>query len=101
MVPRGLELRTLRLLAVRSDQLSFETGWGDCRTLVANDTLQTCISRGRGMHPAAAEYSEQSVETVSHEASHRQQNMALSTGFWSHAGLSRGPYGYWPYALTS
>ena len=20
---------------------------------------------------------------------------------WSHAGLNRGPYGYWPYALTS
>ena len=27
MVPRGLELRTLRLLAVRSDQLSYETSW--------------------------------------------------------------------------
>ena len=26
MVPRGLEPRTLRLLAVRSDQLSYETG---------------------------------------------------------------------------
>ena len=20
---------------------------------------------------------------------------------WSHAGLNRGPYGYWPYALTN
>ena len=27
MVPRGLEPRTLRLLAVRSDQLSYETLW--------------------------------------------------------------------------
>ena len=27
MVPRGLELRTLRLLAVRSNQLSYETWW--------------------------------------------------------------------------
>ena len=27
MVPRGLEPRTLRLLAVRSDQLSYETCW--------------------------------------------------------------------------
>ena len=28
MVPRGLEPRTLRLLAVRSNQLSYETCWG-------------------------------------------------------------------------
>ena len=27
MAPRGLEPRTLRLLAVRSDQLSYETSW--------------------------------------------------------------------------
>ena len=27
MVPHGLEPRTLRLLAVRSDQLSYETLW--------------------------------------------------------------------------
>ena len=27
MVPRGLEPRTLRLLAVRSNQLSYETNW--------------------------------------------------------------------------
>ena len=27
MVPRGLEPRTLRLLAVRSNQLSYETSW--------------------------------------------------------------------------
>ena len=27
VVPRGLEPRTLRLLAVRSNQLSYETSW--------------------------------------------------------------------------
>ena len=27
LVPRGLEPRTLRLLAVRSNQLSYETSW--------------------------------------------------------------------------
>ena len=27
VVPRGLEPRTLRLLPVRSDQLSYETAW--------------------------------------------------------------------------
>ena len=27
VVPRGLEPRTLRLLAVRSNQLSYETNW--------------------------------------------------------------------------
>ena len=26
---------------------------------------------------------------------------ASITQTWSHAGLNRGPYGYWPYALTS
>ena len=32
MVPRGLEPRTLRLLAIRSNQLSYETLDASCKT---------------------------------------------------------------------
>ena len=41
MVPRGLEPRTLRLLAVRSNQLSYETSW--C-------FLRDSLSREESMH---------------------------------------------------
>ena len=40
MVPRGLEPRTLRLLAVRSNQLSYETSWCFLRDgLIKKETM--------------------------------------------------------------
>ena len=33
------------------------------------------------------------------ETKHRLQAQTLIK--WSHAGSNRGPYGYWPYALTN
>ena len=41
MVPRGLELRTFRLLAERSDQLSYETSWGRLVILRTGTTALT------------------------------------------------------------
>ncbi len=45
MVPRGLEPRTLRLLAVRSDQLSYETS--DNRRVFPIQTHQTTMKNRR------------------------------------------------------
>ena len=43
MVPRGLEPRTLRLLAIRSNQLSYETSWCFWRdSLFKKETMAWC-----------------------------------------------------------
>ena len=42
MVPRGLEPRTLRLLAVRSNQLSYETSWHCGRKQLRRCVKQIC-----------------------------------------------------------
>ena len=51
MVPRGLELRTLRLLAVRSNQLSYETlGIG-----VQNGDIEIDISQAKLLYTIPVE----------------------------------------------
>ena len=44
MVPRGLEPRTLRLLAVRSNQLSYETSWEQFTKDVTKDAGEELIA---------------------------------------------------------
>ena len=95
LVPRGLELRTLRLLAVRSDQLSYEThGKGrqpksylsvlHCPS-ISLDSI--CISLARLGDPHGPMQSTvQHRSTVVTPAHHKD--------VWSHACLNRGPYGY-------
>ena len=47
MVPRGLEPRTFRLLAERSNQLSYETTW-------KMDAVAHCMQSGKGRGLVAA-----------------------------------------------
>ena len=95
MVPRGLEPRTLRLLAVRSDQLSYETcvkGRQPKSNLpvlhwpgISLDSI--CISLARLSDPhGPMQNTVQHPSTVVTPAHHED--------VWSHAGLNRGPYGY-------
>ena len=48
MVPRGLEPRTLRLLAVRSNQLSYETLKMQGPVILFWSNLDASIGDGRG-----------------------------------------------------
>ena len=95
VVPRGLEPRTLRLLAVRSDQLSYETcvkGRQPKSNLpvlhwpgISLDSI--CISLARLSDPhGPMQNTVQHPSTVVTPAHHEDG--------WSHAGLNRGPYGY-------
>ena len=48
MVPRGLEPRTLRLLAVRSNQLSYETLKMQGHAILSRLNLNASIGAGQG-----------------------------------------------------
>ena len=73
--PCGLEPQTFRLLAERSDQLSYEP--------LAGRAAQALMAKGgprAGQGPLPA---------------------PLAPPAWAHAGLNRRPFGYWPNALTN
>ena len=110
MVPRGLEPRTLRLLAVRSNQLSYETCWhkfyslqikkhsiiihvfnAECFPLVCNAGvyLVVLIKFEKCLKARLA----QSAERNALQEKQLPDDRA-SFGKWSHAGLNRGPYGH-------
>ena len=115
LVPRGLEPRTLRLLAVRSDQLSYETSCTFAYVLMCMPKLlagQLYLRTKRWqwiwnelplLHPSLeALLSPHPPRLPSLPASRTPVPPGLtflcftgrSISLWSHAGLNRGPYGY-------
>ena len=68
MLPRGLEPRTLRLLAVRSDQLSYETS---ASFLAIIGLMFSCPSDGSG---------KRTRESFQHSLHHRPAEEGLAEG---------------------
>ena len=81
MVPRGLEPRTLRLLAVRSNQLSYETSVTPCRQSTYN--LITCASTRNSLDVLRTGY-----ET--HPQGHLQDSLAERSKAVAQGAIPKG-----------
>ena len=95
MVPRGLELRTLRLVAVRSNQLSYETIEEDIETHTINQVfaswaLTTQYNRNCSTRVIRAGFGLQMLQ-LSSFANSFDMSTSASAQAWTHWDLNPGP----------